>query len=276
MGEPITCKNCGNQFTGKFCNYCGEKAYTEKDRSVKHLLSDGLHFITHLEGTFFNTIITLFKRPGRFSLDYCNGIRKKYFKPLSFFLLVVILYLLFPLFDGLNSKPHEHVRHSLYGDYAMRKAIKVMQEKHWTDAQLAEAFSHASEKISKFLLFMIIPVMALFSWMISFKKRKYFYDNFVFSIEANSLFILWAFLIFPLLFRAFYYFFPVVGEDDSSYITILNFCFFVLYLVFASKRFFGFSWWYSIIYALLFMFSLAVFFQYVYKFILFFITIHMI
>ncbi len=276
MQQTFTCQNCGNNYTDKFCNHCGEKRHLEKDKSVRRLLSEGLHFITHLEGSFFNTIITLFKSPGKFSLDYCNGIRKKYFKPLSLFLLLVILYLLFPFFDGLNSKPYEHVRHSFYGDYAMRKAIKVMEEKQMTDAQLGEAFRDASEKISKFLLFLIIPVMALFSWMASFRKRKFFYDSFVFSIEANSFFILWSFLIFPLLFRAYNYFLPVPGDEEGMHILFINLGFFLLYLVFASKRFFGFTWWYSILYGLLYVFFLAMFFQYVYKFILFFITIRMV
>jgi len=276
MQQTFACKNCGNNYTGKFCNHCGEKRYEERDRSVKHLLAEGLHFVTHLEGTFFNTIITLFKRPGKLSYDYCNGIRKKYFKPLSLFLLLVILYLLFPIFDGLNVKPGEHIRHSLYGDYARRKAIEIMQEKQWPEAELVKAFSQASEKISKFLLFIIIPVMALFSWMISFKKRKYFYDNFVFSIEANSFFILWAFLIFPVLFKIFYYFFPVVDDSDWLYILLLNLFFFLLYLIIASKRFFGINWWYSIGYSLLYTFFLAMFIHYIYKFILFFITIRLI
>src|SRR5690348_17578368 len=25
-----TCKNCGNRFSGKFCNQCGEKVYTDR------------------------------------------------------------------------------------------------------------------------------------------------------------------------------------------------------------------------------------------------------
>lgn len=274
MQQTFTCKNCGNNYVGKFCNQCGEKQYDEKDKSVPKLLSEGLHFITHLEGSFFNTLITLCKRPGKFSLDYCNGIRKKYFKPLSLFLLLVIVYLLFPIFDGLNVKPNEHVKHSLYGDYAMRKAIKVIQEKNWSDIELGNAFMHASEKISKFLLFIIIPVMALVSWMISFKKRKYFYDNFIFSIEVNSFFILWAFLIFPLIFRIFHYFFPFIVDADSLFILLPNLCIFILYLVVASKRFFVFNWWYAIGYSFLYVFFFAVFFHYVYKFILFFITIH--
>ena len=276
MKEDFTCKNCGNTFSGKFCNVCGEKVYSEKDKSVSHLLSEGFHFLTHFEGSFFNTAITLFTKPGKLSFDYCTGIRKKYFKPLSFFLLLVILYLLFPIFDGLNITPYYHVRHPFYGSYAMQKAIKVMQVKHLTEAQFGDAFRHASEKTSKFLLFIIIPVMASFSWALSFKKRKYFYDNFVFSIEANSFFILWGFLILPLLFRALEKIFPVFANVSDLQILIPNIGLFVIYLIIASKRFFQFKWWYSILYSFLFTLILAVFIQFVYKFILFFITIHLI
>lgn len=276
MQKNFTCKNCGNSFASKFCNNCGEKIYTDKDRSVAHLLSEGLHFITHFEGSFFNTIVALFTKPGKFSFDYCDGVRKKYFKPLAFFLLLVVIYLLFPFFDGLNTPVYYHVRHSLYGKYAMHESLKIIQERHLTDAAFGEAFSHASEKISKFLLFIIIPVMAFFSWLISFKKRKYFYDNFVFSIEANSFFLLWGFLIFPLLFRIFSKIFSVPDQTDNLLILIPDLSVFIFYLVFAAKRFFKFSWWYSIFYSVLFTFLLAIFIQYIYKFILFYITIHLI
>lgn len=276
MQENLTCKNCGNIFTGKFCNNCGEKVYTRKDRSIGHLLFEGFHFITHFEGSFFNTISTLFTKPGKFSLDYCYGVRKKYFKPLAFFLLLVVIYLIFPFFDGLNSPVYYHVRHPFYGNYAMNKSLKIIQERHLTDAAFGEAFSHASEKISKFLLFIIIPVMALFSWLISFKKRKYFYESFVFSIEANSFFLLWGFLIFPVFFRLFAKFVPV--SDNTGDLTILSadLSIFFVFLVFAARRFFQFKWWYCILYSLLFTFLLAIFIQYIYKFLLFYITIHLI
>jgi len=241
-----------------------------------HLLSEGFHFITHFEGALFLTIKTLFTKPGQFSADYCNGIRKKYFKPMSFFLLVVILYLLFPFFDGLNMKLYSHVRHSLYGPYAMRKAIEVMQTKHLTDPELGDRFAHASEKISKFLLFIIIPVMALFSWLASFRKRKYYYDNFVFCIETISFFILWAFLIFPLLFRLLNVILPGAVHLSDTPLFIIDISLFFIYLVFAAKRFFAFTWWYSILYSLKFCLILAGFIQYIYKFILFFITIHLV
>jgi Protein of unknown function (DUF3667) len=276
MSEPVVCKNCGSLFSGKFCNNCGEKVYADKDRSVSHLLSEGFHFITHFEGSFFNTLVALFTKPGKFSLDYCDGVRKKYFKPMAFFLLVVVLYLLFPSFDGLNATAYNHLRHELYGNYAKQKAFKIIQERHLSDAEFGEAFSHASEKISKFLLFLIVPVMALFSWLISFKKRKFFYDNFVFSIEANSFFLIWGFLIFPLLFRLFDKIVPVPDDTSGLTILIVDLSMLIFFLVFAAKRFFQFKWWYSIFYSLLFTFILSIFIQYIYKFILFFITIHLI
>ena len=75
----VKCKNCQHEFTGKFCNQCGEKVYSEHDKSLKHVFEEGFHFLTHFEGTFFNTLRTIVLRPGKLSLDFCYGIRKRYF-----------------------------------------------------------------------------------------------------------------------------------------------------------------------------------------------------
>src|SRR5579871_2821131 len=102
--DPHVCKNCKHSFVGNFCNACGEKVYHENDRAFKHLFEEVLHFLTHFDGTLLRNIKTMLTYPGKVSEDFCYGIRKKYFKPLSLFLLLVILYLLFPLFGGLNMK----------------------------------------------------------------------------------------------------------------------------------------------------------------------------
>lgn len=82
MADQVrTCKSCGHDFEGHYCNRCGEKLFHEKDKHIGHLFEEQFHFITHFEGSFFNTIKTVLARPGQLTLDYCNGIRKKYFKP---------------------------------------------------------------------------------------------------------------------------------------------------------------------------------------------------
>ena len=172
--QPVVhiCKNCNNSFSGKYCNRCGEKVYNEKDKSVLHLFEEGLHFITHFEGTFFNTLKKIFAKPGQLSVDYCQGKRKTYFKPLSLFLLLVVVYLLFPVFEGLNMKLYYHMHHAIYGQYAMQESRDVMMQKHLTDEQLTTLFQQKSEKASKFLLLVLLPLTALFFWLLSFKKRK--------------------------------------------------------------------------------------------------------
>lgn len=268
------CKNCGYRFIGRFCNACGEKIYTEKDKSVSKLLKEGFHFITHVEGTFLNTLKTLLSKPGKFSQDYCNGIRKKYFKPIGFFLMLVILYLLFPMYQGLNVNIFYHTHHKFYGQYAMNKSIALMNEGDIGDERFAELFGYASEKASKFLLFILIPVMGLFSWLMSFKKRKYYFDNFIFSTEAISFFILFGALILAFIDTLMKKIFSLhLLSNNTAGIVIISV--FTLYLIMAARRFFQFKWWYSIVYSLLFSLILILFLDYIYNFILFYVTIHL-
>ena len=123
--EKNTCKACHNRFTGKYCNVCGEKAFDEHDKSMAHVAEEVFHFVSHLDGTLINTLRAIFTKPGQLSLDYCNGIRKKYFKPVSFFLLLVVVYLLFPVFRGLNMPLEGHFKQNFYGYYVSVCAEKA-------------------------------------------------------------------------------------------------------------------------------------------------------
>lgn len=269
------CKNCGAHFTGRFCNACGEKVYKEHDRSMLKLFHEAFHFITHFEGTFLNSLKALVISPGKISLDYCNGIRKKYFKPLSFFLLLVILYLLFPLFEGLNMKLYYHTHHNLYGTYASQKVTALMEARGISFTEVENIFSQKGEKTSKLLLFIIIPFMALISWLLAFKKRKFYFDNFIFSAETTSFFILWGFLIFPfiLFFTTYITGIELIKSEWQTGLVIVIAQ--IIYTAIAARRFFFFKRWYSILYACLFITVLFMFLETFYKFILFFIAFSM-
>jgi hypothetical protein len=277
---PITCKNCGNRFTGKYCNECGEKVYTIKDKHVSHFFEEGFHFITHFEGKFFTTIKTLFSKPGQVSVDYTNGIRKKYFKLLSLFLLLVILYLLFPVFEGLNMKLYYHEEHNLYGAYAKNQVREIMIDKNLSEKEVSDLFLKKSEKISKTFLVLILPLTAIATWTVSFKRRKYFFDQLVFSTEVNCIYLLWGFLILPLLVMLFEVvykliytgYFPITDSTTGLFLAIPMFVFVVL----ATKRFYDYRTWQSILFALFFMVAHTFVVHYLYKFILFVTVINQI
>lgn len=273
MQEQV-CKNCGNHFTGKFCNNCGEKVYNEKDKKVSHLFEEAFHFITHFEGTFFTSLKTIIRTPGKLSMDFCNGIRKKYFKPLSFFLMLVIIYLLFPLFEGLNMNLYYYTTNDLYGSYALQKTQAVMQAKGMTWDQLTAVFHNKGEKVSKFLLFTIIPSMALFSWLLGFKKRKYYYDHFIFATEAASFYLLWGFIIFPVLLFLTRSVTGIHLFDKEIYVGIVILIAMLFFLTFGARRFFRFRWWFTFLYAVLYIGVMILFINYVYKFVLFITAIN--
>lgn len=275
-----TCKNCGNHFKGKYCNTCGEKVYTEHDKSITHLFEEAFHFLSHFDGLLFHTVRTIFTRPGTLSLDYCNGKRKPYFKPLSFFLLLVVLYLIFPLFEGLNMQLQYYSQNAIYGAFARQKVASLLAAHHLTDAQLAEQFHHKAEKVSKFLLVIIIPFSALLLWLLSFRKRRYFFDQMVFAAELNSFYLLWGFLLLPLLLLLFekgYYLlnsvYLPVADDAAALIINIPFCVFILL---AARKFYVLKWWQAACLTLLFIVMHQIIIHVVYKFLLFVIVINQI
>lgn len=233
---------------GKFCNLCGEKVYAEHDKSIAHFLEEGFHFITHFDGTLFTTAKAMRATPGKLSLDYCNGLRKKYFKPVPFFLLLVVIYLLFPYFEGLNMQLKFHLRNIFYGSYATKQVENLLQ-RGMTYEELAIAFHTRSITISKFLLLLLIPLTALFFWAIIFRNRKYFFDQMVFGSEINAVFLLWGFLILPLLIivvcmllRKVFQLSLNFGDDISALLIYIPVC---TYLGFALDRFYGYRFWKS-------------------------------
>jgi hypothetical protein len=306
-----TCKNCGNQFTGKYCNVCGEKVYTDHDKSIAHFLEDALHFITHFEGTLITTLKAIFTNPGQLSYDYCHGLRKKYFKPLSFFMLLVILYLLFPMFTGLNMPLRFYLNpgakatrlvshrtgididsvHKVADTIAAGKKFATTLEarrfsKMYADSvmssttafkKLETSFHKTSEKTSKILLLILIPLLAVPLWAMAYRKRKHLYDHLVLATEVNSFYLLFVFLIMPLVTMALY---RIAPDFTATWVTDMNlgmFCYLVIafYCTLAFHRFYKDSWWWAIIKSLIIVVAHYYIVQLIYKIILFAVTFYL-
>ena len=275
------CKNCGNSFTGKFCNECGQKAFEESDKRVLRFIEEGLHFVTHFDGTIFTTLKRLLTRPGQLSADYTDGRQKQYFRPMSFFLLLVILYLLFPLVEGLNMRLQFHMNNRNYGEFATQQVNSYLQHHPGLKMeQLQNMFAQKSEKTSKILLLIIVPTCALVLWALSFFRRRYFYDQMVLSAEINSFYLLSNFFLLPGLFLLVWHTgswlgWEMPGMDDYTFTTIGQ----VITAVFAAaafRRFYRFGVPYTVIATCIFMFFHDFIVYVLYKFVLFIIAFNLI
>jgi hypothetical protein len=252
---PVTCKNCGKNFLGEYCNSCGEKVYTESNKKMSHFFEEAFHFSTHLDGKFFTTMKTIFATPGKFSLDYCNGIRKKYFKPISLFLLIVILYLLFPLAKGLNMRFNTYISSEYnYAWFAKPIADKKMKQLNISKDELATKYDAKSQKFAKPFLLLILPFTGLLLFLLFYKRNKFFYDHFVLSIELSSTIFAIMFLIYPVihLISTFVY-----ASSDSIFRDegIMNFIalgILLLMIIIAIKQFYRQKLFWTIVKSILF------------------------
>jgi hypothetical protein len=273
--EPgtITCKHCGNQFQGNYCNQCGEKVHAEHHKRVGHILEEAFHFITHLDGTLFMNLRAIFTRPGKMSLEYCNGIRKKYFKPISFFLLCVVLYLLFPKFHGLNMKMNTfHQRGNSYAWLSRPAVREKMRNNTMTYEQVQEKYDTKSLKVSKVFLLVLLPLIAFVLYVLFSRQRRYFFDHFIYATEFGSLWIIIQFLLMPLLVSAITLAFPNTESffhDDNPWVWVIIVMLFFSMVATAFRRFYQQAWAWSLVKAFIFIVAFQFVVLYIYHSLLF-------
>lgn len=85
--EIITCKNCGTQFTGKFCNNCSQPSDTGKI-NLRYLWKELVNTFIRFDSGFVYTTKKLFQNPGKALLEYISGARIKYLRPFKYLILI--------------------------------------------------------------------------------------------------------------------------------------------------------------------------------------------
>tara|TARA_R110001632_G_scaffold61822_2_gene148933 strand:+ start:5499 stop:6245 length:747 start_codon:yes stop_codon:yes gene_type:complete len=89
----IQCKNCGTTIHEKFCAHCGQKTTVQRI-TIRDTLSDFSDTIFSVDAPLFYTIKMLSLHPGIMLREFLAGKRKRYYKPVAFFVLMTIIYLL--------------------------------------------------------------------------------------------------------------------------------------------------------------------------------------
>lgn len=275
MEQTITCKNCKNQFVGKFCNQCGEKVYNEENKKIRNIFGEVFHFVTHFDGTFLTSLKTSLTKPGKLSIDFCNGIRKKYFKPIPYFLLLVVLYLLFPKFKGLNMNAGTYVSEQYGFSWLSIPVFKAKMKKYGVSyEEIAHRYDGKSPKVSKFSLLLLIPLAAGVLALLNLNNRKLFYDHFILAAEMISFFIFLQFLVLPFINFLVEKVHPasVSVFYDGSWVDWIIQIISALFVIIAVRNFYQEKSWVSILKGLLFYVLYVIGIKYIYSIIVFLVT----
>jgi hypothetical protein len=266
------CRNCNTNFEAKFCHNCGQKAFTADDTSIKSIFKELVHFFTNLESNLLLTLKTIIVSPGKLTLDYCSGIRKKYYKPLSLFLLIVVIYLLFPIAKGLNMEMTNYKSNFIGRGLIKAQIEDKMASKNISEAELAAEFKVKSSTTSKILLFLLIPLTALLLLAFFPGRQNKIYDISILSIELNIFYIAVIFLILPLVVYASAFVFKLSQIKDDVLFPFL-FGIFGFYIFALLRKFYQPKWPWLIVKSVFVTFFYLILIQTIYKFVVFEVTI---
>ncbi len=90
--KPNYCKNCGRETTTKYCPNCGQRSSVNRV-TFKETFEDLADSLFTLSAPLIITFKNLLVNPGVLFREYLGGKRKKYYKPVSFFILSTAIYL---------------------------------------------------------------------------------------------------------------------------------------------------------------------------------------
>ena len=222
------CSNCQSDLIGRFCHVCGQKVLSAKDRRFPYLVNLFFSEITSLDGRFWRTILGLL-RPGFLSQQYLSGRRANYLSPVSVFLLINVLYFFAPALNDFDLPFADHLPgqllvqmldepsmsaerrerlsqvpgqlHSRWSAAWIEDKLAQRREQNatYTLAQLGQRFDVKSAEISKLLIIVHVPFLALALWLMFRAKALFYAEHFVVALHLFAAILLSIQCVFSLL-----------------------------------------------------------------------------
>ena len=198
-----SCPSCGSAVERHYCPECGERHPREVDFSFKGLLQEAAHAFSPVDGTILPTLRALFTRPGLLTAEYFAGRRRRYMRPLAFFLVVNVAFFLVVPYLVLY-------RYGLEG-YIDVQAVQFRSPDLDLHSRIvSEHLAATGETLGDFerrfeatlldqrrgVLLFSIPLFALALQLLYAGRRRFFAEHLVFAIHTYAFFL--AFLGFGL------------------------------------------------------------------------------
>lgn len=269
---------------GGYCHVCGQKNILDEDRRFRHLIELFLAELFSLDGKFWRTFKGIFK-PGFLASEYITGRRSPYLSPVSIFLLVNVLYFVFPVMSDFDLPFNDQVPGRIFTQLEqfknasperlerMKKSDGQLHSRWtatWVDDRLvqrkaidpdyrldtmANDFNARSGEISKLLIVVHVPFLAFALMLMFWRSGKYFAEHFVVALITFSSVLLAIQIIFPIISVL-----PLADWLTSQMIKSVGWIMLAMFTVLVAitfKRVYKYSYWYSALCALGFLFVLV-------------------
>jgi hypothetical protein len=239
------CLNCGAPLTGSFCQQCGQSVRDNTERSIGQLLGDFLDNIFFFDNRFVISLWYLIRFPGRMTVEFLAGKRKKFVSPVTLFLFVnVIYFFVSPLSDYSISLEDQYSQP--YSGFIKDWLNRKLQHEGLDFRTYSVIYQNMSDTVSKSIMIINVPMIAFFVYLMALKKRKFYYDSLIFAFHFFSLFLA-SWLLLDWADSLINY---VAGHDESvvAYISFYVFANVIplIYAILGIKKFADMKWYWAI------------------------------
>lgn len=270
------CPSCGAIIEVNFCSHCGEKKMDASLRSFKHIIMDGAEDLTSINGKLWRSVGMLCLRPGSYDYNYHVGRRVKYYKPVSLFLIINIIFIIFSpltdfyvnLDDQLNLQPYSALINEPFLEYLNKAGITI------NDFNIK--YDQAVKVLSRSLIILEVPIFMIFVSFLFYKKDFFLSDHFIFALNTHAWLMVWSVVLINILktvemllgvanisFVAFKFYYPLFPIG------------LIFYMLFAAKKLYQFSWLRTVLTTIVLLSSLSIS-HLAYRFIQFLITVYIV
>lgn len=213
---PRACKNCGHEFSGRYCNRCGERVLVPEDRSLPILLKKIFARIPILDNKFTRTLRLMLTKTGFVSSNYIRGIRIPFVDPLAMFLVVNLFYFLFAANNSYNSSLRTQMHFQLHNETATEMVERHLHEENITLEEFTEKYDLHAGNVAKIMLICLVVILAVPFWIANHGSGLFFRDHFIVSLEFCTALVLMNNLFIPWLWIALNHLFSRAPVDDGS------------------------------------------------------------
>lgn len=239
------CLNCGASIEGSFCHECGQSVRDNTDRSIGKLAADFLDNIFFFDNRFLISLWYLIRFPGRMTVEFLAGKRKKFVSPVTLFLFINLIYFFVsPLSDYSISLEDQYSQP--YSSWVKDWINGKLQNEGLDFRTYSVTYQNRSDTISKAIMIINIPMIAVLVYLMAFKKRRFYYDSLIFAFHFFSLYLAswialdWADWLINFL-----------AGDENSIVSAISFVLFasaipLLYAILSMKIFLNIKWYWVV------------------------------
>ena len=264
--EPKYCQNCGHEGSGTYCSNCGQ-SFTELNRPIRNIISEVLD-VFDLDQRIFHSIGPFLFKPGFLAREYLLGRRKKYMSPFRLYLLLSLIFFFVAqtssrkvvenqdtnwlkitddgkeVISTNDSLAIELLKNdSIFGQksdsISTTKSIRRAKLNQRLRGSAVDALTNKNVFLQNFyqsisyILFLLMPIFALLLKLLYIRRRVYYIEHLIFSVNMHS-FVLLILTIVIILSQ-------VVGEKDGFILLLLITI--PIYFTAGMKRFYQQSLW---------------------------------